>query len=191
MPVVAHHLVEDDESAIAAAARIGYPVVLKTAQLGVLHKTEARGVHLALKDDNAVRRAWRDLAARLGPRAIVASMLPPGVEIALGMIRDPQFGPIVSVSAGGTLIDLMRDRRAALGPFGVATAMRMLDSLALRPLLDGHRGAPAVDVGRLALTISRFSLLACDLGDLVREIDVNPLVCGRDIAAVDALFIAD
>jgi acyl-CoA synthetase (NDP forming) len=190
VPVVAHYLVDNVDAAVAAAARIGYPVVLKTAQPGVLHKTDARGVHLALEDDVAVRRAWQDVAARLGPRAIVASMLPPGVEIALGMVRDPQFGPIVTVSAGGVLIEHLRVRRAALPPFGVATARRMLDGLALRRLLDGHRGAPAVDVDRLALAISRFSVLAHDLADLVREIDVNPLVCGRDIAAVDALFIA-
>jgi acyl-CoA synthetase (NDP forming) len=190
VPVVAHRLVDGEDAAVDAAARIGYPVVLKTAQPGVLHKTEARGVHLALEDDEAVRCAWRDLAGRLGPRAMVASMLPPGVEIALGMARDPHFGPIVTVSAGGVLIELLRDRRAALAPFGVATARRMLDGLALRRLLDGHRGAPAVDVDRLALAISRFSVLARDLADLVREIDVNPLVCGRDIAAVDALFVA-
>ena len=173
-----------------AATRIGLPVVLKTAHPGVLHKTEKQGVHLGLRDDDAVRRAWRDLAARLGPRAIVASMLSAGVEIALGMVRDPQFGAMVSVGAGGVLIELLRDRAVALAPFGAATATRMIDKLAIRRLLEGHRGAPVVDVERLALAVSRFSVLAHDLADIVREIDVNPLVCGRDIAAVDALFIA-
>jgi len=190
VPIVSHRVVDSEESAIAAAAQIGYPVVVKTAQPGILHKTEARGVHLGLSDAAAVRRAWHDLAARLGPRAIVAAMVPRGVEIALGMFRDPQFGPIVTVSAGGVLIELLRDRRAALAPFGSATAQRMLDRLALRSLLDGHRGSPPVDVERLARAISRFSLLAAELSDLVREIDVNPIVCGRDIAAVDALFVA-
>jgi len=191
VPVAAHRVVDGEEAAVAAAAGIGYPVVLKTAQPGVLHKTEARGVHLGLEDDAAVRRAWRDLAGRLGPRVIVASMQSPGVEIALGMVRDPQFGAVVSVSAGGVLIELLRDRRAALAPFGVAAANRMLDALALRRLLDGYRGRPAVDIDRLARAISSFSVLAHDLADLVSEIDVNPLVCGRDIAAVDALFVAD
>jgi hypothetical protein len=85
---------------------------------------------------------------------------------------------------------MLADRRAALAPFGEATARRMLDALALRPLLDGHRGRPAADVDALARALARFSVLAADLADLVTEIDVNPLVCGRDIAAVDALFIA-
>ncbi|MBE7522185.1 MAG: acetate--CoA ligase family protein [Burkholderiales bacterium] len=189
VPVAAHEVVDAEDAAAAAAARIGYPVALKTAMQGVLHKTEAHGVHLALAGEDALRRAWRDLAARLGPRAIVAAMLPPGVEIALGMIRDPQFGPVVTVGAGGVLVELLRDRRAALAPFGVAAATRMLDGLAIRRLLDGHRGAPAVDVGRLALAVSRFSMLAHDLADVVAEIDVNPLVCGRDLAAVDALVV--
>ena len=126
---------------------------------------------------------------RLGPRAIVARMMPKGVEIALGMVRDPQFGPLVTVGAGGVLIELLSDRRAALAPFGPAAARRLLDGLALRRLLDGYRGGTAVDIDDLALAISRFSMLAADLVDLVAEIDVNPLVCGREIAAVDALFV--
>ena len=174
---------------MAAAARVGYPVALKTAEPGILHKTEARGVHLDLADENAVRVAWRDLAERLGTRCVLARMMPTGVEIALGMVRDPQFGSIITVGAGGVLIELLADRRAALAPFGPVTARRLLDGLALRRLLDGYRGGTRVDIDRLALAISHFSLLAADLADLVAEIDVNPLVCGQDIAAVDALIV--
>ena len=190
VPVVTHRIVDSEVEALGAAAELGYPVVLKTAQPGILHKTDAGGVHLDLADEAAVRHAWKDLATRLGPHALIAKMLPPGVEIALGMVRDPQFGPVVMVGAGGVLIEMLADRRAALAPFGPATARRMLDALALRRLLDGHRGRPAVDIEQLALAVSRFSVLAADLADLVAEIDVNPLVCGRDIAAVDALFVS-
>ncbi|MCC6196076.1 MAG: acetate--CoA ligase family protein, partial [Burkholderiales bacterium] len=189
VPVVAHRVVGSEDAALAAAADIGYPVALKTAQPGIAHKTEVGGVHLDLRDESALRRAWRDLAVRLGPRALVARMLPRGVEVALGMFRDPVCGTVVTVGAGGVLIELLRDRSAAPAPFGTETAHRLLDRLALRPLLDGHRGHPPVDVDALALAIARFSLLASELGDLVREIDVNPLVCGGEIAAVDALFI--
>ena len=189
VPVVPHHIVASEDAAIAAAARLGYPVVLKTAEPGILHKTEAGGVHLDLADEAALRAAWSDLAERLGTRCVVARMMPSGIEVALGMVRDSQFGPIVTVGAGGVLIELLSDRRAALAPFGPATARRLLDGLALRRLLDGYRGGTAVDIDRLALAISHFSLLAADLADLVAEIDVNPLVCGRDIAAVDALIV--
>jgi len=189
IPVVPHRVVEAEDAAAEAATQIGYPVVLKTAMPQILHKTERGGVHLDLPDERALRAAWRDLAARLGPRAIVARMMPRGVEIALGMVRDSQFGPLVTVSAGGVLVELLTDRFAALAPFGPATAIRLLDGLALRPLLAGYRSSPAVDTAQLALAISRFSVLAADLAEIVREIDVNPLVCGAEIAAVDALFV--
>ena len=189
IPVVPHRVIETESAAAEAATHIGYPVAVKTAMPQILHKTERGGVHLDLTDESALRAAWRDLAARLGPRAIVARMMPRGVEIALGMVRDSQFGPLVIVSAGGVLVELLTDRRAALAPFGPATAHRLLDGLALKPLLAGHRGAPAVDIARLALAISRFSVLAAELAEVVREIDVNPLVCGAEIAAVDALFV--
>lgn len=189
VPIVPHCIVDSDNAAIAAAARLGYPVVLKTAVPGILHKSEVGGVHIDLADEAALRSAWRDLAERLGPRAVVARMMPRGVELALGMVRDPQFGPLVTIGAGGVLIELLSDRRCALAPFGPATARRLLDHLALRRLLDGYRGGPAVDIDRLALAISHFSLLAADLVDRVMEIDVNPLVCGQEIAAVDALIV--
>lgn len=191
IPVVAHQVVDNESDAAAEARRLGYPVALKTAMPDILHKTEHSGVRLGLADDAAVRSAWRDLERRLGPRAIVARMVPRGVELALGMVRDPQFGPVVVVGAGGVLIDLLSDRRAALPPFGPATARRLIDALSIRRLLDGHRGAPAVDVDALAFVVSRFSALATDLADCIREIDINPIVCGREIAAVDALFVKD
>jgi acyl-CoA synthetase (NDP forming) len=113
-----------------------------------------------------------------------------GVELSLGMIRDPQFGPIVVVGAGGVLIELIDDRRAALAPFGRATACRLLDGLKIRRLLDGYRGVAAVDIDSLADIVALFSVLAADLADLVAEIDINPLIAGRDIVALDALVIA-
>lgn len=107
---------------------------------GIAHKSEQGGVVLNLRDDEAVRTAYRDLSSRLGPRVLAARMAPKGVELALGMVRDPQFGPIITIAAGGVLVELLTDRRAALAPFGPHTARRLLDSLALRRLLDGYRG---------------------------------------------------
>jgi acyl-CoA synthetase (NDP forming) len=106
------------------------------------------------------------------------------------MTRDPQFGPIVMVGAGGVLIELLQDRRFALPPFGPEEAIRHLNALALRPLLDGRRGAPPADIAALAQALSRFSVLAADLGDWIAEMDVNPLVAGPDgCVALDALII--
>lgn len=189
IPVADHAVVETEADAVAAATRIGFPVVLKTAMPDILHKSDVGGVKLGLSNAEAVRAAWADLAGRLGPRATVARMVPPGLEISMGFVRDPQFGPLVTVGAGGVLIELLADRRAALAPFGPATARRLLDGLALRRLLDGYRGAPAVAIDDLAEIVARFSVLAADLDGLVAEMDVNPLVCGPDIVAVDALAV--
>ena len=146
-------------------------------------------MHLGLRDAEAVRAAWADLAARIGPRVLVAAMVPGGVEIALGMVRDPQFGPVVMVAAGGTLIEFLRDRVAGLAPFGPATAARMLGRLAIAPLFAGRRGGAAVDCEALAMVVARFSVLAAEISGHVDGIDVNPLICGRSITAVDALIV--
>ncbi|MGE0718665.1 MAG: acetate--CoA ligase family protein [Alphaproteobacteria bacterium] len=189
LPVARHAVADTAADAVGAAHAIGFPVALKTAMPGLLHKSDAGGVALGLADADAVAAAWADMAARLGPRVVVAAMAQRGVELALGMVRDPQFGPVVLVGAGGTLIELMSDRAAALAPFGPATARRLLDRLALRPLLDGHRGRPAVDMAALAAIVAHFSVLAAAVGDVVAEIDVNPLVCASRIVAVDALVV--
>ena len=190
IPVVRHAVAESAEEVIAQAARLGFPVVVKSAIPGLLHKSDRAGVHLGLTDAAAVGRAWDDLAGRLGPRVTVAAMIPRGLEIALGMVRDPQFGPIVVVSAGGTLIEFLRDSASALAPFGPATAARMLDRIAVSRLFAGARGFAPVDPEALAMIIARFSVLAAELGDRVTEIDVNPLICGTSIVAVDAVVVS-
>jgi acyl-CoA synthetase (NDP forming) len=190
LPAIPHVVVESPAEARLAGAKLGYPVACKTATSGILHKSDDGGVRLDLANDEALLEAYRDLAGRLGPRALIAPMAKRGVELSLGMIRDPQFGPIVVVGAGGVLIELIDDRRAALAPFGRATACRLLDGLKIRRLLDGCRGVAAVDIDSLADIVALFSVLAADLADLVAEIDINPLIAGRDIVALDALVIA-
>ncbi|WP_158815591.1 acetate--CoA ligase family protein [Methylocapsa sp. S129] len=190
-PAIPHIVVANFDEARRAAAKLGYPVACKTAERGLLHKSDVGGVRLGLTDEQALRDAYDDLAARLGPRALIAPMAQRGVELSLGMIRDPQFGPVVTVGAGGTLVELLDDRRAALAPFGRATARRLLDGLKLRRLLNGYRGGGAVDMERLAEIVALFSVLAAELADLIAEIDVNPLIAGADIVALDALIVAE
>jgi acyl-CoA synthetase (NDP forming) len=190
IPTLPARIVESEEAAVAAARAIGFPAVCKTAMPGIAHKTEQRGVKLGLADEAAVRAAYADLAERLGPRVLVTRMAEPGVELALGLIDDPQFGPVVMVGAGGVLVELLRDARYGLAPFGPKTARRLLDGLGIRPLLDGMRGAPPTDIDAVALAIARFSVLAADLADVIGECDVNPLIAGPGGAvAVDALII--
>jgi succinyl-CoA synthetase beta subunit len=191
VPVVAHAVVGDVEAAVAAAERIGFPVVLKTATPGILHKSDVGGVRLNLRDRSAVTTAYADLSARLGPRALVAGMVTaPSVEMILGIVRDPDFGPTVLVGTGGIHAEILKDAVTARPPFDAAEARRLVDRLRLRRLLDGVRGAPAADIETLAETIARFSALAAALGDLVASMDVNPLLAGAGGAlAVDALVV--
>ena len=191
IPVVAAEVATDLEGALAAAGRVGWPVVLKTAAPGVAHKSDVGGVRLGLDGPERLAAAYADLAGRLGPRVLVAAMAGPGVELALGVVADRQFGPLVMVAAGGVLVEVLRDRRFALPPVDHGRALAMLDRLAVRPLLDGVRGGPPVDRDAVADAVVRLSTLAVDLGDRLAALDVNPLVAGPGgCLAVDALVVA-
>jgi acyl-CoA synthetase (NDP forming) len=176
------------EDVVAAAGRVGWPVALKTAE--ARHKSDVGGVLLGLDDEEAVRSAYSDLAARLGPRVTVAGMAPPGVELALGTVLDPQFGPMLLVAAGGVLVEVLRDRRMAVPPLDEPRARRLVDGLQVRPILEGVRGGLPADLGSVARAIVSLSVLALDLGDQIEAIDVNPLLCGPGgCVAVDALVV--
>ncbi len=190
VPVVETKTAGSVAEAVGEAQELGWPVVLKTAAPGVHHKTDVGGVALSVADDAALRAAYEDLATRLGPQVVVASLAPPGVEVALGIVRDPSFGSLVLVAAGGILVELLQDRVLAMPPLDEARARAMVDRLRSRRLLDGLRGAPAVDVASLSTAIARLSLLAADLGDLINALDVNPVIVSpQGCVAVDALLI--
>jgi acyl-CoA synthetase (NDP forming) len=190
MPVLPNRVVESGAGAEQAAGELGFPVVLKTAMPGILHKSDVGGVRLALPDVAAVRAAYDDLARRLGPRVLVTPMAQKGMELAFGALDDSQFGPIVMIGAGGILVEAMADRRFALAPFDAATGRRLLDGLKMRPLLDGLRGLPAADLDAAAAALGRFSALAADLAGLFQEIDINPMLCGaQGCVALDALVV--
>jgi acyl-CoA synthetase (NDP forming) len=176
--------------AVEAAEALGYPVVVKTAMRGITHKSDVGGVRLGLRDPAEVVEAYEAISAALGPAAVVAETAPPGVEIHLGIVRDPQFGPLVLAAAGGVLVEVLGDRRLAMPPLDEVRARRLLDGLRVRALLDGVRGTPPADVGSLARAVVALSRLAGDLGDLLDALDVNPVICGpRGCVAVDALVI--
>lgn len=189
VPVVRARLATSFDQALAAAGEIGWPVALKTAVPDVDHKSDADGVRLSLPGPGALRAAYDDLAGRLGPQVTVASMATPGVEVALGVVHDPQFGPLVLVGAGGVLVELLHDRRLAFPPLDGRRAHEMIDRLRIRPLLEGVRGVAPADVGALARALVRLSVLASDLGDTLEALDANPVIVSpAGCVAVDALI---
>ena len=174
-----------------AAAALGYPLVLKTAKPGILHKTDCGGVVLGVENAEQLSGAYADLALRLGPRAMLAPMVSvTGVEMVLGLVRDEQFGPLVMLGFGGVNVETIRDVAYALPPFDRSSARRLLGSLRLRPLLDGLRDRPAVDVESFCIAAERFSVLTAELGETIEEIDINPIIVHPGgCIAVDALVV--
>ncbi len=192
IPVVAMRRCSNEKEALTAAEALGYPVVLKTAQAGIPHKSDVDGVRIRITDADALRNAYADLSRRLGAHVSVSKYVPePAVEMFLGMRSDAQFGPVVIMGFGGIHAEVLGDVACLLPPFDTDTAARLLNRLRLRPLLEGIRGAPAVDVAGFCRAAAAFSHLAVALGDVVQELDINPVrVRPVGCQAVDALLIS-
>ena len=180
------------DEAVKAAREIGYPVVLK-ADGDIEHKTEAGAVKLNLRDEAELRAACAAMTSAPGftfDGFLVQAMVTGGVELVVGVKRDPQCGPVLLVGLGGVLVEVLRDTALALAPVGSAEARRMLESLKGYKLLQGYRGAPAANLDAVCDTIVRVSEFAADYADRVEEIDVNPLLARPDGAvALDALIV--
>lgn len=176
--------------ASAAFRAFGGAVVAKILSGEVVHKTEAGGVHLGIADDASLAGAL-DALERLplrGPRRyLIEEMAPAGLELIVGAVRDPSFGPTVMVGLGGTLAEAIRDTATRLAPLSLAEAHEMLSSLRGARLLDGWRGAPKVDRDAVAHVIVRLGALLA-AAPAVREIEINPLrVYPQGVLALDAL----
>ncbi|MCX2933013.1 acetate--CoA ligase family protein [Mycobacterium sp. CVI_P3] len=188
IPVTRSCPAHDVTAALAAAVTVGYPVALKT--LGAAHKSDVAGVVLDITDPGSLRRAYEDMAGRLGSDVSIDAMAPAGVEISLGAVRDDNFGPLVVVAAGGTLVELLADRAVAYPPISRETALALLRSLRTAPLLAGWRGAPPVDMDALADVVVGFSQLAIELGEHIEAVEANPVIASATgVVAVDALVI--
>jgi len=172
------------------ARRIGFPVSLKTARDGLIHKSDQGGVILDIGDEDQLLQKYEFLRNRLGDDVLVAAMAETGVEMFLGIKRDPQFGPVVLIGFGGVLAETINDVQFALPPFDARHARRCVDCMRLRPLLDGVRGNRPAALDQFCETAARFSILVNALRDVLTEIDVNPVIVNEDTAiAVDALVV--
>ncbi len=185
------YYVDNLDDVIESAKKLGYPVVLKTAVPGISHKSEIHGVHLNLNSDEELRSAYKDLNKRLGPEALLSKMInEEGVEMILGMITDPQFGPMITLGFGGVYAEILKDVVTLMPPFSAETAKQALSELKMQPLLYGFRGSKAVDVESYCKMASKFSLFAVAMRNHICEIDVNPIILGKDIClGLDALVV--
>ncbi len=198
VPAVPEHAASDSEAAVAAAEAIGYPVVLKILSPDILHKSEIGGVLLDVADAAAVRQGYVTLLERAHQHAptariegvLVAKQIKGAVEMAMGILRDPVFGPVAMVGLGGIFIEVLKDFCLHRCPFDTAQAERMIRSLKGFPLLDGARGRPKADVAALAKALSALSAFAVAAGPRLAGVDVNPVLVlpqGQGCYAADAV----
>jgi acyl-CoA synthetase (NDP forming) len=183
-------MVADAAGLETALATLRFPVVLKA--VGRLHKSEGGGVVVGLGDRDAARAAYDDLVARLAPPAVsVEEMadLNEGVELIVGSVRDPKFGPVVMVGLGGVFTEVLSDTACALAPVSTDAARNLLRSLQGAPVLLGARGRPPVDLDALAGAVARVSILAAAHPELT-ELELNPVLAGsRRVLALDARVV--
>ncbi len=196
VPLAAERLVRTADEARAAAAEIGFPVVLKLCGDAIAHKTERGLVRVGLADGAAVARAAGDLLSRARPEdgdvgLLVAEQVRGARELIAGLVRDPQFGPCVMLGVGGILAEVLSDVVFAAVPLDAAEARALPERLAMRALLEPFRGEPAVDRDALARVLLALSRLAEQRPD-VASVDLNPLIVSAGVpVAVDALVELD
>ena len=181
---------ETERELADAAVELGFPVALKTAEAGIDHKSDRGGVVLNIVDQPQLQQAYRDLSDRLGPRVLLQKMASRGTELSFGCLVDPDFGPLVMVAPGGTLVELFPQRRFALAPVSALRAEAMIRDLPVAKLMTGYRGAPRQDIKAAAESFAAFSQACATLAPWIKEIDVNPVVVSETgVLAVDALLV--
>ncbi len=192
LPLIEQRFATTPDDAGAAAAELGGSVALKGIAPGLIHKTEAGAVRLGLSgvkevSDVAHAMAGEMEASGAAPTGfLVQRMAPPGVEMLVGVVHDPQFGPVVACGAGGIQVELLRDVSVRLTPLSEADASEMIQSLKTYPLLTGFRGSPVCDVAALKEGLLRVSAMVDDLPQIA-ELDLNPFVVSqRGVAILDA-----
>jgi acetyl coenzyme A synthetase (ADP forming)-like protein len=181
LPIADWRLTDSPEAAARAAEDLGGPVALKGVGPGLVHKTEAGAVRLGLDTPAQVEEAAREMTAaveRTGQsvdRFLVQRMVQPGVEMLIGVVHDPLFGPVVACGAGGTAVELTHDVSVRITPLTDLDAQDMVRSLATFPLLEGYRGAPPADIPALEDAVLRVAAMV-EAHPEIAELDCNPVV---------------
>jgi acetyltransferase len=173
IPIVPGEVVNSQEEALDAAQRIGYPIVLKTAQPEVIHKSDVGGVHLGISNEADLRSAYRSLV-KLGPRAQIQKMSEPGMEWLIGGRQNQQFGPVLVVGLGGINVEIFNETSLRIAPIDFEEAGRMVDECRGSKLLSGVRGKPSMDREALHNIAVRISWLLTDFPE-IQELDLNPV----------------
>ena len=181
------------------APPLPFPLAVKIESADIPHKTEAGVVRLNIASLDALKQVAREITAaakQYKPDAridgVLVQQMAGGVEVIVGAVNDPYFGPVVTFGLGGIFTELLNDVTHRFAPFDIETAKEMILEIKAAPLLTGYRGKTALDVDALADTLSRVSLFVADHADRIAELDINPLFvrpAGQGVVAADALLI--
>lgn len=191
MPELARNV----DEALKAAERMGYPVVLKIASKDIMHKTDVGGISLDIKTPEQLEEEFVSILKRVKERipqagisgVLVQKMVKGGYELILGGKKDDVFGSIIMLGAGGIYVEAFEDVSFRIAPIDEEEAMRMIEELKFSKVLKGLRGEPA-NIKEIARAAARLSRLVYEHEEIV-EVDVNPLLAGKDVVALDARII--
>jgi len=200
LPVTRTQLAETEEKAVLLAQEIGYPVVMKIVSPDILHKSDAGGVKVNIKDEAATREAFRTIlrnarsykADAILHGVAIQEMAPWGTEVILGSINDPTFGPTMMFGLGGIFVEVLKDVTFRVAPVSPSQGLRMLDEIRGAPILSGVRGERPRDRQALSDVLCQYSTMILELGAEIAESDANPVLVyeeGRGLKVVDARII--
>ena len=197
LPVPDFKLIKNEDEAEEIAELIGYPLVMKIVSPDIIHKSEAGGVKVGIKDRPSARKAYREIisnAHKYDDKAhiygiITYRMCPVSTEVIIGMLKDPHFGPVVMFGLGGIFVEVLKDVSFRILPITELDAKEMIGEIKGYPILKGVRGEPPKDIAALEEVLVRVSTLAMENPE-VQEIDLNPiLVYVEGLQIVDARII--
>jgi acetyltransferase len=200
MPVPKCDLATTVEEAVSMSNVIGYPIVMKIVSPQILHKSDAGGVKVNIKNDKECRESFETIMANAKAYkadadlhgVVIQEMAPWGTEVILGSVNDPTFGPSIMFGLGGIFVEVMKDVTFRVAPIGEKQAMDMIDEIKSAPILKGTRGEEPKDVEALAKAIANYAHMIVDLVDEVSESDANPVIVyeeGEGVSVVDARII--
>jgi acyl-CoA synthetase (NDP forming) len=199
IPVTQFKLVTNETDALKFAEEIGFPVVLKIVSPDIVHKSDVGGVIINLKGAKEVRDAYRKIVENVKknvPKAkiegiLVQEMAPPGTEVIVGSIKDPQFGPAIMFGLGGIFVEVLKDVTFRIAPIADDEAMEMISEVKAYPLLMGYRKTPPADLKAISNILLSTSRLVMDHME-IKELDLNPIIVyEKGAKTVDARIILE
>lgn len=199
IPVIESRLARSKEEALSLAREMGFPVVLKVVSPSIVHKSDIGGVKLGLGGEEEVAKAYDEITASVRQNQPSASlqgvsvqrMARPGVEVIIGMNKDPQFGPVLMFGLGGVLVEVLKDVSFRIVPLTRRDASQMIREIKGFPILEGYRGQEPADIELLEDTILKLSDFV-ESHPQIKELDLNPIFAYKDgLAAVDARVVLE